>query len=291
MFFFDYRLLKSGFSMKDISIATRESDRIRKQRSETLRELRSKARFLVVQSSSYGKSREKQNVTTLSPVLQSSVSPTKHLLSPGVAGTTPPLKSRQRRQSTTPSKSLQQRRKLSKKFVLDINQAERRDNSRQQSVSPSECPAQLSFETGGSPKKRSFRTSQQKCEYNMRANCSLTQIVSSPKRQQSKTGAIFFSAPSPILSPKKAKNGTGRSNINMRTFFVDERNKENNVDENSVATPTTTHRSQKKRLQQTPPIKRRPSCGSGGIDKPLVIPRRLRTPPPSLSPIAATRMY
>jgi hypothetical protein len=290
--------LKSGFSINDISSATRESNRIRKQRSETLRELHSKTRWLVVKSSSYGKSREKQNVTTSSPVLQSSVSPTKHLLPPVVPGTTPPLKSRQRRQSTTPRKSLQQRRKLSKTsfpIILDINQTERRDDGRQQSVSPSESLTQLSLETGVSPKKRSFRTSQQKCEYNRRANSSLTQMVSSPKRQQSKTGAIFFSAPSPTLSPKRSKNGTGRSDNNMSTFFDEERNKENNVDENIVVTPTTIHRSQKKQLQQTPPVKRRPSCGGGGggggIDKPLVIPRRVRTPPPSLSPIAATRMY
>mmetsp|Transcript_16271 Transcript_16271/g.30196 ORF Transcript_16271/g.30196 Transcript_16271/m.30196 type:complete len:349 (+) Transcript_16271:77-1123(+) len=252
-------LLKSGYTSKEISEAAKEATRIRKQRSDTHNEIRSKLQSLMIRSRYPTKKRNTTKVNNRWSTQPASPAPTSALSLPACPSPvmTSPLKPTQRRQK----KALQRRRlsQTASPITLQIScTEENQSNMCQQS--------RLSPLSNAAGRSAEYADRQTACQFNLTSQtCGEKYSPALTPKRKRQTGSFSFIR-SPSLIP-----ASGRCQVESMKY---QGNKENDC--NQDLSPV--------RKRQRTPVKLHRG------DQPLVPPRRIRTPPPP-SPIAAARMY
>jgi hypothetical protein len=251
-------LLRSGYSAEDISAATKAATAIRKERAETLRELRAMVQSLTLENLPAGA----RNLSSSSPGASACPCP-----SP-VA--TSPLRPSHRRRSTSRAEDILRQRHCRRRLSQTTSpmplkaQTQRsiamEGYARQQSLSP------LRTKTKLSSKRVETSLSDFGASHVNPTNCPLQSPLRSPATAGSDSKTLF------CTSPSLGRNHKERTNNNKK------REKENQ-DRQNVVSPM------RPRLT---PVKRGRSI-SLGRDRPMVMPKRCQTPPKS--PICAARMY
>lgn len=257
-----YRLLKSGHSSREIAAATRDAMRVRKQRAETIRDLRSAMQTLAIEE----QASKAIDLTTTTPTSTICPAPV----------TTSPLRSttgRSRWVTCRHDQPLQMRR-------------------RQRRLSQTRSPMPLKIHTTneigrnskslspvGRPVLSPLRTNTRlssKPQQSPKVMSPNRRLVHSPlptPRQQEEQGRSPFFCHSPTIASMGSRRVSNDENQQNSSC-----NNSNNSNERGKLTPTK---------RPLTPVKKSTTTPS---DKPMSMPKRLRTPPPP-SRIRASRMF